>query len=334
MIRDKYLRGGTLGDGGRLVIGALTALLVITVFAACLRPSANSAPGVNKVENSTISAPSLKSGLSKICFTRGDFIYLKDLRSGNETKLVPGQSPEIAPDGKKVLFVSNEGAGSSRVRVMDLISKRVEELVPLSKLEAYDLTWSSDGSKIGFASSDAGPGTAFGVFNTLTGESKVITRSTELRVNENDGPFALSSWAPGDRSFLMHSLANLYEVSLDGKVVWQMPVNDLEIDSETRFSLSADRKLLLFDSTVDTNERPANQVMKVLDLRTKQLTTVTPDTIEARSPRWLPSSQEFLFSCVKRFDRKDRLSICKISLDGSNLSVLVVDANQASYSVE
>lgn len=315
------------------------ALLVTTVFVACLRPKPNPTPTTSRLEQFAllppkISGPSSTPALTRICFTRGDFIYLKDLPSGQETRLVAGQSPQISPDGTKVLFMSrdvNDNAGPLRVKLLDLASKRVEELPSLSRLDAYNLSWSKDGRRVAFESADAGPGTAFGLFNPATGEWRVITRSLELRMNDYEAPFAFSSWAPDGESFLIHSLENLYEVSVDGKLISRLPIADLGINSETRFSLSADRKYLLFDSITDTKERPVNEAVKMLEMSTKQVFTITPDTIEARTPMWLPSEKGIIFTCMKRFDHPHRPSICTIDIDGKNLSVLVEYGQQVSY---
>lgn len=312
------------------------ALLVTTVFVACLGPKPNPTPTTSRLEQFAllppkISGPSSTPALTKVCFTRGDFIYLRDLASGKEVRLVKGQSPKISPDGKRVLFVSNvlhEGSWrvKFRVKLLDLSSNVVRDVFPLSQLDAISLSWSRDGSKIAF---DSTPG--FGQFDPATGEWKIIVRYGDLGVSEQEDPIGLSSWGPDDRSLLIHSLHNLYEVSLDGKVVWQMPITDLGINSETRFSLSADRKYLLFDSITDTKERPVNEAVKMLEMSTKQVFTITPDTIEARTPMWLPSEKGIIFTCMKRFDHPHRPSICTIDIDGKNLSVLVEYGQQVSY---
>jgi Tol biopolymer transport system component len=314
-------------------IGGMTAFVLLCVaLTGCQRQSATAAPFAEPAD--ALAAVPL-SQLSKICFTRGDFIYLRDVVSGRETKLSIGQSPEMSPDGERVVFIAPETkgeAGSWRVKVLDLRTNRVEEFVQLSRLHAYNLRWSHSSKKIAFESADGGQGTMFGQFDPVTNEWKVITRSTDLRVNGSEGPFALSSWVPTDESVLIHSLKNVYEVSLAGKIAWQLSIAELNIHSETRFSLTMNRRYLLFDSVVDTKDRPANDVVKLFDMSTKNLTVITPDTVEARTPIWVNSDKAILFTCMRRFDHPHRPSICAIGVDGTGLSVVVDGGQQPSYS--
>jgi len=312
----------------RLVLSA-TATLIVTSFTGCLHPRAAYLTNVT-VQHLTL--PDAAPG--KICFARGDFIYLKELVSGKEVRLLKGQSPQISPDGKKVLFMSgesNDAINPWRIRLLDLASKQVREFTTLVGRDASSPRWSIDGSKIAFETVDSNRGSgAIGLLDPLTGEWKIIF--TRVDLGPSEGTFTLDSWGPGDQSILVHTLEHLYEVSVTGKLAWQMPIADLGIDSETRFSLSSDKKYLLFDSTIDTKERPVNSAVKMLDVSTRQVITVTPDTVEARTPTWLPTEKAIMFKCMKRFDHPHQSNICTIGSDGKDLSVLVKDAQQVSYS--
>lgn len=328
----------------RGLINLTGALLLATPFAAC--PNTNYAPRTRSVEQSPsppleiFNSPSTLA-IRKICFTRGEFMFLRELPSGKETKLLRGQSPRISPDGTKVLFMAGQfdvtkdpWGDSIRTKLLDLTVMKVRELTLPAELHAYNAIWSYDGNRIAFETAHSGPGTAFGVFKPATSEWKILTRSTDLASSQEEGPFGLSSWAPGDSSLLIHSLESLYEVSLDGKVILKTAISELGIDSETRFSFSADRRYLLFDSTIDTKEHLVNDAVQMLDESTKQLITITPDTIEARRPMWVPTQKAIIFECMKRFDRSHQSGICAIGIDGKGLSVLVDDARQVSYAFQ
>jgi hypothetical protein len=72
-----------------------------------------------------------------------------------------------------------------------------------------------------------------------------------------------------------------------------------------------------------------------LNLDTNKLAIVTPKSLDASDPSWLPQQKEVIFSCLKRPAQPPyRRSICSIGLDGTDLKVLAKDADHASLSVE
>ncbi len=305
------------------------AILMIAGFTGCLHPKA-------AYLNDSLEVPIVLDSVDgKICFIRGDFIYLKDLVSEKEIRLIKGQSPEISPDGKKVLFMSGESDDATdpwRIRLLDLDSNRIQEFPNLSGQKAHSAIWSNDGSKIAFQTVDLSRGGAIvGLLDPVSGQWKTLVNSVDLGVSNGD-TFTFDSWVKDDRSILVHSLEKLYEVSVAGTPVWELPIVDLGVSSETRFSLSSDKKHLLFDSTIDSDERPVNDALNMLDISTKKITTITPNTVEARKPRWLPTEKQVIFGCMKRFDHPHQSNVCTIGIDGESLSVLIKNATSVSYS--
>ncbi len=267
--------------------------------------------------------------VSKLSFIRGDFVYLKDLASGKETKVVKGKEAEVSPDGSKLVIRSgnfNDAADPSRLKLLDLTTNHIQEFPSLAGLDAYNAHWSHDGAKIAFE----GPGSGFSVFNPATGAWKIVTRSETLQTTAYEAPFRLSSWAPDDESIIIHSLEYLYQVKLNGEVMWKLPVDEFNISSETTFSFSNDNRYLLFDSMIDNPDRPINEVLSILEIGTKNITTITPATVEARQPLWFTSGTKILFTCMPRNERDCRTSLCKINLDGKDLARVVEDASRAS----
>ena len=212
--------------------------------------------------------------VAKIVFSRGDFIYLKDLQSGNQTKLTRGDWPEISPDGSKLLFKSaaTEDDDAPRpLQVFDLATKRVEELTALAGLDPRIVRWSHDGTKIAFDR----PDDAFSFLDATTGVWRTITACAKLQTTPYESKyFYISSWAPDDKSILIHSHEFLYEVNLDGEVIWKLPIGEFNISSATRFSLSSDKKLLLFDNDREGGEHdPVNGVVSILEIASGKITT-------------------------------------------------------------
>src|SRR2546428_13352962 len=89
----------------RIIGGTAPFVLMCFAFTGCQRQRATAAP-FSEPADAFAAVP--LSQLSKICFTRGDFIYLRDVVSGRETKLSMGQSPEMSPDGERVVFIAPE----------------------------------------------------------------------------------------------------------------------------------------------------------------------------------------------------------------------------------
>ena len=256
---------------------------------------------------------------------------MKDLATGRETKLVEGQWPDISPDGESIAFMSGEigdGTKPLRMKIVSLISHQVRDLSTLSGVKTFSPRWSNDGTRIAFEMIDSDQ-TYVGVLNPLTGDWKNITKDADL--GPLTGGIDLDSWAPKDQGVIFHSLQNLYEVALNSTLISKTPIAHLNISSSTRFSRSADRKLVLFDSTISTSDRPENEVLAILDVTTGRVETITPKTIEARDPLFLSSEKELLFTCLKRFERPLRPGICTIGVDGKGLTLLISDGDRPSF---
>lgn len=315
-------------------------LVLFTTYLARL-PRLDSSAGISSPSSPAaalrLKSPRSASRASKLCFTRDDWIYLKDLKTGTETKLVEGAWPELSPDGNSIIFMSGgdtDATTKGRMRVLDLSSLQVREFNSLADRGILIASWSHDGTRIAVEMVDSAASRLdIGVFDPATGELKNLTNKLEL--GSFEGGIDFDSWVPGDQSVLFHSSENLFEVTVDGTLGSKLPIAQLEISSRTKFSLSADRKYLLFDTIVDTPERPLNFVVMTLDLATKKLATVTPHTVDATDPRWFPQDKTVLFSCLKRPAHPPyRRGICSIGVDGKDLKVLAQDAQDASFSVE
>jgi hypothetical protein len=56
------------------------------------------------------------SGVEKVCFVRGDWIYLAELGGKSETRLAQGQSPQLSPMGDSVVFISVQQGDDAMAR--------------------------------------------------------------------------------------------------------------------------------------------------------------------------------------------------------------------------
>jgi Tol biopolymer transport system component len=327
----------------------LMLLLMFAVFAAISRSKRR--PIIESQGNLPPISPGLSARKSssnnpKLCFVRGDWIYLVDLVTGKETKLVEGKWPALSPTGDEVAFMSGkyyDGPLSNsippqqgrvdpwRIQVLDLRTKKSRDFSTLVHVRAFLPRWSNDGSRIAFKVINADETRLdIGVLDPSTGGWQKITSALDF--GNPAAAIDLDGWVPGDQSILFHTHEDLYEVRIDGTLIQKIPVTDFclegEISSGTRFSFSGDRKYLLFDRIIDPQDMP----ISLFNLETKKLLRITPQSVPGTTPAWLPSGSEVLFTCFKRFAQPARPGICKISLDGTNLTTLVPDGDYPSFS--
>jgi hypothetical protein len=95
-------------------------------------------------------------------FLRGAWIYLMNLVSGEEVRLVEGLSPHLSPRGESVVFVSvkeNEGImnrvfpPAGRLRLLDLRTKEIRDFKATHDSRVGDAIWSNGGLRIAFTMS-------------------------------------------------------------------------------------------------------------------------------------------------------------------------------------
>src|SRR5882672_9323990 len=90
--------------------------------------------------------------ISKVCFSRGGFVYVKDMKSGVEKRIAKGTYPSISPDGSSVAYsvdgATSKGDMTREIRVVDLATGRVAEFETLKRYLCYGTVWSPDSTKI------------------------------------------------------------------------------------------------------------------------------------------------------------------------------------------
>lgn len=288
------------------------------------------------------------SGMEKICFVRGAWIYVLNLATGKETKLVEGENPQLAPRGQSIVFISvkeNEGVRNrvfppaGRLRLLDVETREIRDFSELRDVHVGDTIWSDDGSRIAFTPAIAYSDQPYiGVLNPVTGQLEKSISTGWDQIPNNNGIY-LDAWAPDNQSILFHTVGALYQAQVDNSNVQRIPVKELfesgEDFSGTRFSYSSDGRYLLFNQTINTPEEPQSDIISIFNLTTKTLRRVTPKFVIGRDPIWLPSNREILFGEVKWVDGKNghlQFNISKIGIDGTGLTTLVTNGGSPSYS--
>jgi TolB protein len=334
--------------------GILVGTSLILLSVAWTRLSQNSKAPAPIPNDSATSATmssrteSTRGEVTKICFTRSSAVYLRDLAtsqeklvletsvmstlpSGEEIRLNYG--PSLSPAGDAIAFHYQSSPNDlyAAFKILDLNSRRVREFPELAETNSSFPEWSHDGSMIAFRVFKEGISHVVyhvGVLDLASGKWRDITAAPEF--NTELGVW-LDSWMPDDKSILCHNSEYLYRLGLDGSVLFKLSIESFydqsSISTSTRLSLTADGKRLLFDSG-----DPDDAAILVYDLNQKSLSRVTPKTINAIEPRWLPREKEVLFTCFEKNKTPKPYSICKIGVDGKGLTKLVENGRYASYS--
>jgi Tol biopolymer transport system component len=253
-----------------------------------------------------------------------------ELSTRKERRIVEGRDPSLSPDGDAIAFTSDLSSHATTIRVIDLKTKKIRSFASLDQHNAFDAQWSADGTKLAFnVQSDKRDG--IGVLNVLDGQWKSITKDLDLGL-KGSGVF-LDSWVGSDNAVLCHDLDFVYEVRVDGTLLQKLPIERLfdkgQTSGRTRYSFSSEKTYLLFDAMED----PTKGWIYIVDLSKQRVSRISPNTIFAEEPMWLPSEKEILFTCFYKSNPSIG-NICKIRTDGTGLIILVRNARSASYSVK
>src|SRR5258708_34094864 len=107
------------------------------------------------------------------------------------------------------------------------------------------------------------------VMDLASGRWTAVTRS----LPDKFGTY-LSSWTPDGRTLLCQDLSTLYEVDLSGKIANKWSIEKIAgengVSSSTRFTFSADRRFLIFD-TSEAEERAEVFLLNLTNNRLQRL---------------------------------------------------------------
>jgi tricorn protease-like protein len=293
-----------------------------------------------------LSGKPVSYGVSKICFVRAHDVYLVDLAKGAKKRIVAGEDCNISPTGNAIAFTVysaelNKVGHPKTIKIFDLTNDTTNELEFLPKSHKANPQWSPDGTKVAFEIA-INHQTHIGILNIASSEWQDVTRKLDFLESGgevNGYGLALDSWAPDGKSIVCQDSKFIYEIALDGSTLQKRTIEtiadrrEVEILGNMRFSYSPDRRLMSFWSSSELKTGKINLAIYIFDFEKEKLLRITPETIEASNPVWLPSGRDIMFQRLQ--ERRDNVPVwdlCTISANGNDLRTILLNASYGSYS--
>jgi len=320
-----------------VIAGSIIALAVVRngYFSNAKSPTQLKAHEMSKAATEP-SPPELlhdKVELSKIAFTRGDWIYLYDVKSRKTKQLTKGYDPDVSPNGRIIAYSFSESDlnGESSIKLYDIQTGTIREFKSLRGFPTRQARWSHDSSKLAFKII-TDKGSRVGVLNMDTGLWEDMTKG--LVFNDERGGVDFDSWSSENQTILCHDQYRIYEVSLDGNVQRTIPIEGIvpreEVFGGNRFQLSHDGKWVLFSGA----RSPDNTAIYLLNLANKKVRKLTPPTLDGSDPSWLPSNEDIMFSRGRTASKDRGFDLCKLSIATGEVSIIIENAAEGSYSTQ
>lgn len=274
--------------------------------------------------------------ISKVAFTRGAFIYVKDMKSGVERRIAKGSYPSISPDGGSVVY-SHDGVAPNKdmtreIRVVDVNTGKVTEFESLKKYLCYGAVWSPDSTKLAFSLFKDSRWHAV-VMDVNSRNWKIVSE----KVNTSTGVSSIT-WTSDSSSILAQDLDNVYRLGLDGQLMRKFVVSEVVDDisfvsSGTTYVLTNDGQSLFFDTEQPPGERRPPIIWRY-DLSTKTRKQLSPKTLSAGHPVLLPAGDEIVFTGVSLQRKGSQPAVYRMKTDGTGVQLLVANADFGSVAVE
>ncbi len=279
-----------------------------------------------------VAASLAAGGQQKIAFEREDnSIWVANLDGTGAKKIASGDDPDISPDGTKLAYNTLSATGPQRsIAVVDLATGVSTVFKDVPSDNAYGPLWSPNGTKVLF----------YILINNNWEIGVANADGSGFRVLKGAGPnnqyFFSACWMPDGKSLFCQDLTNLYQITTEGEVMKQWPLQQLfpkgDLDSNVRIDASADGTALLMDVNSDTDsgrggwDGPPPQIWE-MNLSTEKAAPITP--IFWWEPCWV-SADEYL--CITQGAKEKEPSIYLRSLDGKTKKVVVKGAMNPSVS--
>jgi len=266
----------------------------------------------------------------KLAYEYDNAVWVAAIDGTGAKKISGGQSPDLSPDGSKLVFNTVQAIGQPahrQIAVADLSTGSVTILKDIPSDNCMEALWSPDGASILFYYYENND-RQIGLVNADGTGFRSVQKSEPKHVT-----YWAGAWAADSKSFFCQDMENLYQLDLNAKVLKKWKVEKLVprggMSGNVRLNMSADGKTLLMDIEMDEKERkgwdgPPPSIW-TLDLATEKVTRVTPKTLYAWDSHWLgPDAIVF----VSQAAGEKSPSIYRMSLtgNGKDRKLLVKDA--------
>jgi TolB protein len=234
------------------------------------------------------------------------------LRPGDAARLQSESDPAWSPDGRSIAFTA--GCASCRA-LLYVVSGRGQDLryVPTGPGSVLSPSWSPGGRSIVFARGQSEDQQIYAV-NLRMGRVRLVNGEPEGLDNTDSTP----AWSPDGRRIafareINHERQNLWVISATGGS--PRPLTRATQFGQFHPRWSPDGRKIVFMQTVPPH---FTWDLRILDVRTRQVTDLTSDPHNEFDPAWSPDGKSIVFASDAASHAGFR-SLYVIRADGSGL---------------
>lgn len=231
-------------------------------------------------------------------------------------------SPDISPDGRRVLFVSDRD-GYAQIYIMNADGSDEVRLTGGAGM-SFDPVWSPDGQRIAFVSTREGTMEVF----TMTAAGGNVTNVTEhAEADFNMAP----AWSPDGARIAFGSkrqaMSEIFVHTLGQPVGQNNPIRLTDTIGWSGYpDWSPDGARIVF-----VRFQNFEQDIYVMDANGNNPTPLTDDDFTDYTPDWSPDGTQIAFAGLRGGDNRRRIYL--IDPDGSDLSGPISNGSEPSWGV-
>ena len=272
----------------------------------------------------------------RIAFERNDAVWIANLDGTGEKKIASGIFPAISPDGTRIALTTVEKSGTTSVRhiaVAEIATGKTTIFKDVPSDNVYYPQWSPDGKRIVFTLRQ----------NEVWNLATIAPDGTDFRIlkkgAQNEATLYSPSWAPDEASIFCQDMTNIYQISLDGRVLAQWTIEKAipngGMSGDGRITVSPDGKFLLL--SIDMGEEHNRKdwdgpppALWTFEIATQKAVRITSQTLFGWDGCWIDNENVLLLSQVTG---EKSASLYRMSIDGKNLKRLIKNARFPTVSV-
>jgi Tol biopolymer transport system component len=265
-----------------------------------------------------------------LVFYRNDSIFFYDYQTNKINFIIEGSQPCLSNDGRKIAYTKTQIDTLTqklirRIMIFDLISNQSFSL-NIDSQNHYNPMWSSSGKFL-----------IFSIYYHNKWEIGIIGAENinfKILSDEISQNVFSPSWGRDDNTIVFHDMYKIYLVTRDGIVkhtydIGQIDNNELAISSSSKFLVSTESDLIVFDATYRSEDivyDPETPIF-IYDITKKNYRRITPPNTSCTN-LFLMNNNKLLFSGKE--SGTDVWNIYEISIEGGGLRLLIRDAMSPS----